>query len=772
MLNLVANGPSGYTINNSLRFRSSATAYLSRTFAATNGTTNTLSVWVKRGNIGARQVIFGWSDNSSNALYVQFYNDSIELANLTSGSTNLDLTTTQVFRDPSAWYHIVVVWDTTQATSTNRVRLYINGLQVTSFSTTVYPAQNASLQLGTSHPWNIGREGNTGNNPADMYMAEINFVDGQALTPSSFGSTNATTGVWQPAKYTGTYGTNGFYLKFSNIALTSGSNTGLGQDFSGNGNYWNTNNISVTAGSTYDAMTDVPTLTSATVANYATLNPVDNGGNTLSNANLNIVGAVDKLTRSTIGMSSGKWYCEYTVVATGGSTVIGVATALAPNSYVGSNSQSWGYKQTGEKLNNGTVVAYGASYTVGDVIGIALDVDTGTLIFYKNNTSQGTAFTGLTSGPYFYAIASANPQGAWNFGQRPFTYTPPSGYVALNTYNLPTPNVKKTNTIFDATLYTGTGATLSVTNAASFKPDFVWIKSRSAATDHALYDFVRGTTKDIASNLNTAETTQATGLTAFNTNGFTVGSLAKVNTSSANYVAWQWIGNGSSSSNSNGSITSTVDANPTAGFSIVTWTGTGSGTNTVGHGLGVAPKMILIKDRSITTDWNVYHVSLGNTAGINLNATNAAATNIGWWNNTSPTSNVFTNGTYQNLADNYVAYCFAEIAGFSKFGSYTGNGSADGPFLYLGFRPRYVLVKRTDSSVNGDWVVYDSARDTYNVAQNYLLPNTAGAEGVFANLDLLSNGFKLKSTASINTSTATYIYAAFAENPFKNALAR
>jgi hypothetical protein len=463
-----------YTVNNSLRFRSSASATISRTpSVAGNQKTWTWSAWVKKGKLGATQGLIGayassgllqnFNLNSDDTLVFQFYN---------SGTYNTTWTTSAVFRDPSAWYHIVCVFDTTQASATNMVKIYVNGVQQTlNYNTNgqgTVPQNTNGLINGTSPATTIGTY-NAGNY-LDAYIAEMYLIDGQALTPSSFGATNASTGVWQPAKYSGSYGTNGAYLKFSSIATTSGSNTGLGQDFSGNGNYFNTNNISVTAGSTYDAMTDSPTWASSTVANYATLNPVDNGGNTLSNANLNIVGAVDKLTRSTIGMSSGKWYCEYTVIATGGSTVIGVATALAPNSYVGSNSQSWGYKQTGEKLNNGTVVAYGASYTVGDVIGIALDVDTGTLIFYKNNTSQGTAFTGLTSGPYFYAIASANPQGAWNFGQQPFVYTPPTGYNRLNTYNLATPTVGATsstlaNKYMDATLYTGNGSTQSITNA-------------------------------------------------------------------------------------------------------------------------------------------------------------------------------------------------------------------------------------------------------------------------------------------------------------------
>jgi hypothetical protein len=249
--------------------------------------------------------------------------------------------------------------------------------------------------------------------------------------------------------------------------------------------------------------------------------------------------------------------------------------------------------------NNGSTVASGkATYATNDVIGIALDTDAGTIEFFKNGYSQGVISQGLT-GHYLLCCIS------WklvlthvyciNFGQRPFSYTPPTGFVRLNTYNLPDSTIIKGNTVMDATLYTGTGASLSVTNAGAFKPDLVWVKGRSGATDHALYDSVRGTTKQIESNTTTAETTEAQGLTAFGTSGFTVGTLAQMNTSAATYVGWQWqAGQGSTSSNTSGSITSTVSVNTTAGFSVVTYTGTGANA-TVGHGLGVAPRLVIVK---------------------------------------------------------------------------------------------------------------------------------------------------------------------------------
>jgi hypothetical protein len=334
------------------------------------------------------------------------------------------------------------------------------------------------------------------------------------------------------------------------------------------------------------------------------------------------------------------------------------------------------------------------------------------------------------------------------------------------------PTINRGDDYFQAVTYTGNGSTNTITGLR-FQPDFVWVKGRSGATDHALYDSVRGTTKDLVSNSTAAETTQSTGLTAFNSDGFTLGALAKMNTNAATYVAWCWKAGGSTSSNTSGSITSTVSVNTTAGFSVVKFTSQASGTGTVGHGLGVAPKFIITKLITDTSgaNWNVYHASIGNTGIVNLNTTGATTTNLQYWNNTTPTSNVFTVGTWYAGSLSTIAYCWAEIAGFSKFGSYTGNGSTDGVFVYTGFRPKFIMIKVTDTTAN--WYMVDTARNTYNVVDKYLLASTSGAEGTFTTMDILSNGFKFRgSDASFNQSANNYIYMAFAENPFKNANAR
>jgi hypothetical protein len=311
----------------------------------------------------------------------------------------------------------------------------------------------------------------------------------------------------------------------------------------------------------------------------------------------------------------------------------------------------------------------------------------------------------------------------------------------------------------------------------------VWIKSRSNATDHALYDSVRGAQQDLVSNSTAVETTQSTGLTAFNEDGFGLSTLTKLNSAGNTYVAWQWKAGDSVVTNTAGTITSQVDVNTTSGLSIVTYTGTGANA-TVGHGLGVAPSMVIVKSRAGTGNWQVRHTSTAAANSIQLNSQasrDSSAPTV--WNSTAPTSSVFSIGTSTDVnaaGTAYVSYCFAEIAGYSKFGSYTGNGSADGPFIHCNFRPKWILVKTTNLNIAGswgDWRIWDTVRNTANVSDDGIIDaNDSLAEFVnFSNLsvDILSNGFKLRAAYSdTNNSGTTYIYAAFAEVPSKYALAR
>jgi hypothetical protein len=791
----------GYNIARSVRLRSSASAYFNRTPATTSNSQKfTLSTWVKRGKLGVSQVIYA-AGNSAGAFFdVQFTSGDLLRFDFTGVGATL---TNAVYRDPAAWYNIVVAVDTTQSTSTNRALMYVNGVLITSYSQYNVPAQNATTPVNTaSSPNYLGcYDGNA--SFLDGYQTEVQLIDGQQLTPSSFGSTNAITGVWQPAKYTGTYGTNGFYLNFSDNSNNTA--TTIGKDYSGNGNNWTPNNISVTAGATYDSMTDVPTLTSATAANYCVLNGANNGygTTTLSQGNLyavlNAPGATEGMAVGTIGMTTGKWYWEVNVVSANTTYAypcsIGIGN-LSTTTGVGMPNTSYAYNsKDGNKLSNtGSFVsaAYGASYTANDVIGVAFDADAGTLTFYKNNTSQGTAFTGIASSTWFARVSSNDGcTTAFNFGQRPFSYTPPTGYVALNTYNLPDSTIKNGAGYMAATLYTGNSATQSLSNSVngvSFQPDFVWIKSRSAAYYNTLYDSVRGSgaTKSIYSNTTDAEGTFSTltNLSSFNSNGFTVGTTSSspntLNESGVTFVGWQWKAGTTSSSNTNGSITSTVSVGATQGFSVVKFTSPASGSFTVGHGLNAVPNLIITKPTSRAAGWVTYHSSLnGGNPGtsyfvyLDTTAGQASLASPPMWGSAVPTSSVFGASVSATCAPSepLIAYCFSAVKGYSAFGSYTGNGSTDGPFVYTGFRPRFVMWKRTDTT--GDWVIQDTTRGPYNQTPNYLIANTSGAEGAPPLLDINSNGFKVRiNDVGTNASGGTYIYMAFAENAFKNSLAR
>ena len=330
--------------------------------------------------------------------------------------------------------------------------------------------------------------------------------------------------------------------------------------------------------------------------------------------------------------------------------------------------------------------------------------------------------------------------------------------------------IPKGSLYMNTKLYTGNGKANQAITGVGFQPDWVWIKNRGAA-NHYLFDAVRGVQKNIHSNENYAEVTEATTLTAFGSDGFTLSTDADINGSGASVVSWNWKANGQGSSNTDGSINTTyTSANTTAGFSICQYTGTGSNA-TIGHGLGAVPKMIFVKCTSTSsTNWIVYTAATGNTHWMYLNATNAASSNSTAWNNTSPTSSVFSlgnDGDVNGSGRTYIAYAFADKTGYSKVGgSYTGNGSTNGTFVYTGFKPSFVIIKRT-SSGGDDWVMYDNKRNTFNVLDKRLNPNSSGAEQDTDILDFLSNGFKLRGTPDyVNGNGSTYIYMAFAENPF------
>jgi hypothetical protein len=785
-------------ISKSLRFNSADSAYLNRNPASSSNQQKwTWSGWIKRGSLGGTQNLFGASNaNTNNQTVLRLSSDTLQLFSNLSGVTGISTTSNAVYRDSSAWYHIVCSVDTTQATSTNRVILYVNGSAIT-FNSPTYPTQNYSTIVNaTGNAHEIGRSPASQSDYFNGYMTEINFIDGQQLTPSSFGMTNPQTGQWIPLKYSGTYGTNGFYLNFKDATST----TTLGYDYSGNANNWTTNNFSVTAGAGNDSLTDVPTPwvaynTTGDVGgvirgNYCTLNPLSLvSPTTLANGNLDCVTGTTPGGGGAYGTialpSSGKFYFEYVLTATSGTLLDNGRVGIAASGSVTVLYQSDGFKKV-----DGSQTAYGASWTTNDVIGVAVDIDGGSVTFYKNNSSQGAiSYTISTKTMFPYTedgSGTISISSSWNFGQRPFAYTPPTGFRSLCTTNLPATAIgfgltNQGDDYFNPVLYTGAGSGQSITGVG-FAPDFIWQKERSSNTGggsfHYLSDKVRGVNAILQSNTTGAESTGTdVGINTFDSDGFTMGTYGggNANQSGESYVSWNWKAGGTGVTNTAGSITSTVSANTTAGFSVVTYTGTGSNA-TVGHGLGVAPIMVIVKSRTSSRDWPVYHVSPGNTQYAILNGDGAFSTASTFWNNTSPTSTVFSIGTALavNASENYVAYCFAAVAGYSAFGSYTGNSSNDGPFIYTGFRPRWVMIKQSSASGEG-WFIVDTARDTYNAMGTILIANTSGADNTsqYPYIDYVSNGFKLRKLwGGVNGSGSTYIYAAFAESPFQFANAR
>jgi hypothetical protein len=557
-------------------------------------------------------------------------------------------------------------------------------------------------------------------------------------------------------------------------------------------------------------MKDVPTNTNSNTANYNVLNAtirMYNSFDTITNGNLKLtVGNTNGVTDGAIGtqlLTSGKWYFEATVAqapVSSGSMWVGVSNnpVVAGLGVYNGNfyNNGYSYKSTGTKNENTSVgVAYGSSYTTGDVIGVALDIDNATITFYKNNVSQGIAFSSITStGGFVTGVATdagSSNNASWtvNFGQQPFVYTAPTGFLPLNTYNLSTPTILAGSQYMDATTYTGDGTTSKTVTGLNFQPDWVWTKARSQSYRHAVFDVVRGFGNVLQPSFTDAEFTDGTtaGTSFFQgvtSNGFIVGlptsgtysGNAGTNENGTTYVGWSWrTSNTSGVSNTAGSITSTVSANTTSGFSILTYTGNGTAGATIGHGLGVAPSMMIFKTRNGSGAWLVWHIGYNSNQAQMLLNTSAAIFNPGnglYFNSTYPSSTVATLGTSGSTngsGTTYVAYMFAPVAGYSAFGSYVGNGNSDGAFVYLGFRPRYIMTKSTGVE---DWAIIDTSRSTYNLQGADLYADLSIAEGT-SGYDILSNGIKFRSTGgSWNASGTTYIYMAFAENPFKIARGR
>lgn len=600
------------------------------------------------------------------------------------------------------------------------------------------------------------------------------------------------------------YGTNGFVLNFSDTS-------NFGDDTSSNGNDYTPNNFTAS-----DQLADVPTDDATNdKGSFCTWNPLMVNGTTayqLSDGNLTAADTVDSGWGGNIFTpTTGKWYWEFTLNDSANPIVGCVHEEVIASGDLYDSSGADGFAQYGGnqigyayapsatpyKYNNSTRTGYGTAGSAGDIVSIALELDNGAIWFARNGTWQNSAtvgeieagtttnaaFTSITSGrytPLFHSFTGTDTV-TLECGQTGFAYTPPTGFKALATHNLPDPTIAKPSDYFNTVLYTGNGVAIgsggqSITGVG-FQPDFVWIKNRDDIQNHKLADVVRGI-DTLESNTTNAERVNAESFASFDSDGFTVGSQNNVNGSGNNIVAWCWKAGGAGVSNTDGTITSSVSVNTTSGFSIVSYTGNTTGTPTVGHGLGVAPDFLIFKDRDAATEWLVWHSSLANTEALELNSTAAKATGwTGHFNSTTPGASVITLGTSGSgqgrtnpNGNAMICYAWNEVEGFSKFGSYTGNGSTDGPFVWCGFRPAFVLVK--SSSAVDNWILVDNKRDPQNTGtQKRLFAESTSAESAAECFDFLSNGFKARRNVIPNVSGNTYIFAAFAEHPFQGGTA-
>tara|TARA_R110002051_G_scaffold72667_1_gene131343 strand:+ start:309 stop:2864 length:2556 start_codon:yes stop_codon:yes gene_type:complete len=816
----------GYDIPYSCRFENSdAGTYLSKTYGSDgNRRTWTFSGWFKRGTKRNRGITEGWGNNhifsplagghgSQNECWMMiietgylWIQDSAGVAGYMGHKTGA------AYFDVANWYHIVVACDTTQAAEANRMKLWINGVQETQFLSQQHQTQNNYTGWGAATLHTLGSYATTKTaaNSWKGYLAECHFLDGVAITANSFGEFGDY-GEWKPKEYAvadGAYGTNGFYLNFSNAS-------DLGEDFSGNNNDYAT--VSGVGGGGF---TDSPaqSLDSPT-NNFCTLDPmrttVCGTGDQINYGNLQLWinnGGNTILSAGTFAVTSGKWYWEaiadeidgndaYTQPEIG---LIGVSDEV--NDGTAESDRTLVYKTTYdyEGVTDNLSGATFATYAEDDIIGVAYNADDDEITFYKNNVAQTTTSLQATDSQGMQPLLTGHygNGSSWvaNFGQDSsfsgrktsgsaaasddsgygdFYYTPPSGFLVLCAKNLPEPAVIPSEH-FDVALYIGNGSTQNITSLG-FQPDFTWIKNRQTTDQHQLFDAVRGVTKTMTSAESDAETTNDDTLTHFLSNGFTTGDDVVTNTDTEYYVSWNWKANGSGSANTVGDLDSTVSVNADAGFSIVKYVGDQSSAQTVGHGLGVVPEMIIVKNTSRVKVWAVYHKAIGNTHSLDLSTSAAALDSNIRWNDTTPTSTLFTIGTSDETnytGDNHIAYCFKSIEGYSKVGHYEGNAGGgyngeDGPFINLGFRPKFIIIKTADDT--DAWVMYDSERGwrlNANRRNYFISPDVESAEtehgAAKSYAEFFSNGVKIRDDDNlVNKNGDTYIYIAFADLPFK-----
>ena len=804
-----AGGAGFYThqIANSCRFDSASSSYLYRSpGTASLNTKSTISCWLKRSNLanmgeasGSPQTIIGSATSEAWEFYDGAHDDKIKWS---GGGGGRYITTGDVYRDTSAWYHMVFRYDSTQGAAADRVKIYKNGdlIAPSTYTESSYATSSEATAIGNGDPTRIGRDGASSDNYFDGYMAEVIFTDGQSYAPTEFGETK--NGVWIAKEPSVTFGDNGFHLKFQNSAA-------LGDDSSGNNNDFTASGLGA-----HDQMLDTPTFSSTdgNGGNFCTLNPLTDAVNmTLSEGNLTwTTSTSNRSINCNFKLPAGtgqKWYWEHRMTSWAASEsddcYLGI-NIVQPDwdsgSTRGGGNTGNSYGAQGYKNVLGTDTSgYGAQIDTGDVWGVAVDLENNTIQFYKEGSAQGAAWSISGTTEWYPWIGSGggsnSASGTFNFGQNGtfngtetaggnsdangygnFFSSVPSGFKALCSGNLPTADaVDPAQTdddypqkLFNTKLYTGTGSSNALTGVG-FQPDWTWIKERGGANAHKLTDSTRGVTKCLEIDNTSAEATDSNGLTAFGSDGFTVGSDAIYNNSSDTYASWNWrLNGGTEVSNGTGGIASTVQVDPSGGFSLVKYSGTGS-ASTVGHGLSSAPTWIFAKNTTATAGWIIYTTFMTGSYYMSIDAGGMGA-DSSMWNNTNSTSSVFSVGTATNTnGGTMLAYCWANVEGYIKSGSYEGNGNVDGSFVYCGFRPAFIICKSIDSGTS--WQLFDDKRVGYNVDNNRFLVDTNVAEATTDMLDILSNGFKLRIATDPNVAE-TYIYLAMAHNPFQYATAR
>jgi hypothetical protein len=777
-----------YEVERSLRFNYAE--HLERTPSSTgNQKVWTFSAWIKRTEIGSKDYIYSASDSNYFALY--FKNDN--LYSYFDPGNNYGVVSDREFRDVGAWFHIVHQVDALNTTQ----RIWINGTEM-SLNSSRNPSNSNFPMNKSGVALTIGKA-SWKSEYNNMYLAEVHYSDGYKYAPSDFAETNVITGQWVPKSPSISYGTNGFYLNFSDNSGTTA--TTLGKDSSGNGNNFTPNNFSVAANLTNDSMPDTPT------NNFCTLNPL----NATSSFNIgegNLVfdqSSNDQAITGTFFITSGKWYWEIYKNASQNPEIGICGQETLSNQSTGTVNSRLAFITNDGNLRTGasstqSITGSSSGQTGAGYIRIAVDMDNKKIWFSDtsgNYFNSGNPATGANAAydfsshpvkdgwtPYVFMGTGSGHNCYMNFGQfdlNSFSSNIPAGFSTLTSANLPDPTILLPNKHFDTKLWSGNSSTQAITGL-NFSPDLVWSKRRSASSSHYLSDTVRGVHKILFSELTGAEydgTSNNDGVDSFDSNGFTFNNgtyVADYNASGSTYVGWSWNAGGSTVTNNDGSISSQVRANTTSGFSIVSFTPTAATTAvTIGHGLGVAPNVVIVKSRGSTANWDVLHMSLGSSYKLYLNGTNAQISSAAW-GSTDPTSSVFTFNPGNQNNNAHIAYCFSEVAGYSKFGSYTGNGNTNGPYVFTGFRPALIISKTTNHS--DGWQIWDNKRDPHNLMHHRLHPEASQVESTSVNsassqLDFYSNGFKWRGSSNdTNGSGDTYIYLAFAESPFKYSRAR